>query len=81
MRIWNECGTRLFQQSYRQLSADGWEVVEKDLKRISSFKVIEQRLYGDAGTDEHRRSAVDLWVDGDQRRFHGMRLATVSRQV
>lgn len=68
MRIWNECSVRLFQNSNCQLAADRWEIFEKDFQRISAFKVVEQRLDRYAGTGEHRRSAVDLGVDGDQLR-------------
>jgi hypothetical protein len=71
MHIWNECGTRLFEHSYRKLSADRWEVVKKDLQRVPGFKMVEQCLDRHACTGEDRGSAVDLGVDGDQLGIHG----------
>ncbi|OGA79130.1 MAG: hypothetical protein A3G81_00260 [Betaproteobacteria bacterium RIFCSPLOWO2_12_FULL_65_14] len=71
MRIRYECSTRLFKHGYRQFATDGREVIEKDLQRISSFQVIEERLDRDPCTSEHGSSAVDVWIDGDQLRLHG----------
>ena len=70
MRISNDCATRLLEHSYRQLAADGWKIVEKDLQRIVGFKVVEQGLDRNAGTGEDRGSAMDLVIYSDQVRLH-----------
>lgn len=70
MRILNECSTRLFKYSDRQLAADGGEVVQKNCQRIASFKVVKQDFDWHAGTGKDRCSAVDLGMDGDRHCLH-----------
>ena len=71
MCIGDECGARLFKYRYRQFTTDGRKIIQKDLQRVPSLQVIEERLDRDARASENRSSAVDLGIDGDQLGFHG----------
>src|SRR3990167_5778948 len=71
MRIGDECGARLFKHCYRQFATDGRKIIQKNLQRVSSLQVIEERLDRDARAGENGRSAVDLGIDGEQLGLHG----------
>jgi hypothetical protein len=70
MRIWCQCGTRLFKNGDGQCSAHGWEVVKEDFERITRFQVVEQRFDRDSCTTKNGRTAMDLWVNDDQLATH-----------
>ena len=50
--------------------ADRWEVIEEDFQGVTGLEVIEECFYRDPGSDEDRRPAVDLGVNGDEVRIH-----------
>lgn len=61
---------RFLEHAYRQVTADGWKIVEKDLQRVTRFEVIEQRLYRDTRARKNRCSAVDVEVDCNEMTLH-----------
>ncbi len=53
---------REFERRYSLVAAYGREGLEKLLKRIACFEVVEKVLHRHASTDEHRLSAHDFRV-------------------
>ncbi len=44
-------------------------------QRIPTFEIVEERLYGDAGTDKHWRAAKGVGIDVNRaRKIHGRAL-------
>lgn len=70
MRTGYECGAGLFKHGYRQFAGHRGKVIQKDLQRVTRFQVIKERLDWDPCSKEHRSSAVNLGIDGDQLLIH-----------
>ena len=60
---------------------NGRKIIQKNLQRVPSLQVIEERLDRDARASENGRSAVDLGIDGDQLCLHGRTPAQVTGTV
>jgi hypothetical protein len=74
MRIGGNCGSRIFENSDGQFSADCREVVKKHIDRISSLQVFEQDPNRDPGSRKHGRSTHEFRVTDDRRMIHWLLL-------
>jgi len=70
MRIRRERSARFLKDGDREFPTHGGEVIQKDFKRITGFKVIEERLDRDARALEHGRTAVNRGIDSDEFGLH-----------
>src|SRR5262249_54892013 len=71
-RIGNQVSFRLLERGDGNVTRDGREVVKEFIQRMTALDVVDQRLHGDAGSDEHRGAAQDVRVGmNDGRFFHG----------
>ena len=71
MRIRRQCCAGFFEYGDSLFSADGREVIKKDLQRVSCFQMVKQRFDRHASTSEDRCAAMDLRVDSDEVRLPG----------
>jgi hypothetical protein len=70
MRIKRQGSSRLFEYRNRQVTADRRKVVKENFKGVAGFQVVKKRFDRDSCTPKHRRSTVDIWINGDQVRVH-----------
>src|SRR5215471_17410786 len=61
-RIGNQVSFRLLERGDGNVTRDGREVVKEFIQRMTALDVVDQRLHGDAGSDEHRGAAQDVRV-------------------
>lgn len=59
-----------FEQCYDLLTSDAGELAEKVVDRVAGFEVVKQRSDRYARADETRRSALNIFVDADDRGSH-----------
>ena len=53
----------LFEDGNRHFTAHRGELIQEDFQGVAFFKVVEQILYRHSRTGEHRRAALNLWVN------------------
>src|SRR2546426_11922203 len=53
---------REVERGDRLVASHGWELAEELVQGFAPFEVVEQRLYRDAGADEHGGAAENLRV-------------------
>src|SRR5688572_30047035 len=59
MRIRGQCLVRQFQRFYRLLPGHGRKVVEKLVKRITRFKIVEEVFNRNAGTRKYGHATLN----------------------
>jgi hypothetical protein len=52
----------VFENLHGQLAADGWEILEENLQRVTGLQVLEKNPDWNARPDEHRGATEDLGV-------------------
>jgi hypothetical protein len=72
MRIVCECLASLFKDGDGELAADGWKLIQEDLQGVAFFEIVEEVLDGYPRTGEHRCAALNVRINDDEGRVHGL---------